>query len=158
MGIYAAMVATVFGITGFFEAATGLGLIKEIGGIPADPFGGLSLIVVASVYLKGIPPLLSSKIGGISYLFVGALMIFAISGLYISMLSATWFGENINPLFEPLSEKQDQGEALGQKVGESRTPLDDFRVEMLFFLLALPGYIVSKNIVGFGKCSEKCLN
>jgi hypothetical protein len=155
-GVYAAILAAVFGITGLLEVGAGLGLIDEIDYIPADLFGGLSLMVIAAVYIKGVLPLLSAKTEGLSYLFVGALVCFAISGLYIAMLSAAWFGENVVSALDVGEELGDM-EALAKpdakdEYGGMWDLMDDFRIESLYFLLALPGYILSKNIRRFETC------
>jgi hypothetical protein len=160
MGVYSAVLALVFGLTGLLEAATGLELMDEVEGISVDLFGGLSLIVISLVYIKGVTPLLMAKSEGLSYLFVGAIITFAISGLYISMLSATWFGETIVAGFEPqeggteMVEDADSVEDMAVEAAdvaeeEPWSPLDEVRLEMLYLFLALPGYFVAKRC---GKC------
>ena len=146
MGVYSAIPALIFGLTGLIEASTGVGLLDEVKGIPADLFGGLSLLVISLIYLKGVISLLKAENEGLSYLFVGALITFAVSGLYISMLSATWFGETIVAEFEPHEGETDTVEDEDTIYEEQKwNPIDDFRIEMLYFLLTVPGFMISKK-------------
>lgn len=161
-GVYAAFVTLIFGATGLLETAAGLGLADGILNVPADIFGGLSLLVVAAVYAKGLAPLLSGKTDGYAYLFVGALLSFAISGLYWAMFSATWFGENVVSGFEPAAnealqeapEPEETAQASGEQAEEeeAQDPPDSFRLELLYFLLVLPGYYRAKKRQEVQRC------
>ena len=84
---YAALIGSFNIIFGLLEMVNGLGLTNFYS-IPSDVVGGLMLIFIGSIFLRGIGELSQAKISGIAYLLVGVMMTIAYNGLNILIFGA----------------------------------------------------------------------
>jgi len=118
MAIYAAILGILYIAFGVLEVALVFSGI-ELTPIPADFFGGLVSLVIASTYIAAIKELRAGDFRGLS-LLVGGLFLSVVFGvLYLLLMCA---------------------DALNFLVGEAEefSALANFRPEIWLFILALP--------------------
>jgi hypothetical protein len=84
---YAAFIGLVYIFFGLLEIISGLG-ISSFYTIPSDIIGGLMLIFIGLIFLRGLGELSQAKVSGISYLLVGVMMTIIYSGLFILIMGA----------------------------------------------------------------------
>ena len=84
---YAAFIGLVYIFFGLLEIINGLG-ISSFYTIPSDIIGGLMLIFIGLIFLRGLGELSQAKVSGISYLLVGVMMTIIYSGLFILIMGA----------------------------------------------------------------------
>ncbi len=82
---YVALIGLFYVFFGLLEILNGLGM-TNLSSIPSDMIGGLMLIFIGFIFLRGIGELSQAKISGISYILVGIMMAMAYSGLFILII------------------------------------------------------------------------
>ena len=111
---YSAILFLVTSILGSIEIASGLNGESIVQMIPSDVFGGLILITISAIFLRGI--LLEDYE---PFFYFGSTMLTIFGILYLLVLLANGLDAAI--------------------VGESWNPLNDLRVEILLIPFAIPG-------------------
>lgn len=86
---YAGLIGSFNIVFGLLEMINGFGL-TDLYSIPSDVVGGLMLILIGSIFLRGITELSQAKISGISYILVGGLMTITYIWINILILGAKW--------------------------------------------------------------------
>ncbi len=122
MKLYSAILFIVTLAAGLIEFAGGLKGEAVFQLFPSDVFGGLVLIVISAVFLRGITHEEHEAFFGF-----GSLMLAVFSVLYILVLLANGLDAWI--------------------VGDEWSPLNDLRIEVALLPLAIPG-LISLNRAG----------
>jgi len=128
--LYAGAFGLIYLALGLGEVASGLRLV-EIAYIPSDIFGGAMCALIGVIFLRGIEPLSSGRVSGLSFFLVGIMMASIYSVLYILILGAHGLGS-----------------LIGMVEYEVWSPLDDFRPEVWLPLLALPAVMILRSKLG----------
>lgn len=111
--LYLIMLQLVTGVFGVIEIVSGIFGESIIQLVPGDVFGGLVLLIIFAIFIRGL--LLENE----AYFCFGSLMLAVFSVLYFLVLVANWIDSVI--------------------LGESWEVLNDVRIEILLFPLAIPG-------------------
>jgi len=111
--LYLITLQLVTGVFGVIEIVSGIFGESIIQLVPGDVFGGLVLLIIFAIFIRGL--LLENE----AYFCFGSLMLAVFSVLYFLVLVANWIDSVI--------------------LGESWEVLNDVRIEILLFPLAIPG-------------------
>lgn len=135
IGAYSALIGAVYVLVGLLEAASGLGIdvgvleaAASLTRVSGDVFGGLVLVVIGLVYLRGASPVVRGDREGVSYVAVGALM--------ASMLLAYYA---LNAFSNGL------GYVLGFEDWLEWTLMDEMKPGAVLWLLAIPSVLVARD-------------
>ncbi|MDF2954873.1 hypothetical protein [Candidatus Alkanophaga liquidiphilum] len=85
MGVYAAVLGTLYATLGMLEVANVAGFSERM---PADVFGGLCLLVIAATFFLGAKELFDGQEVGISFVIVGVALALVFGLLYILIAGA----------------------------------------------------------------------
>lgn len=127
---YSALLGIMYATFGLLEIIIWAG-VTTIAYVPADIFGGIMLLIIASVYLAGVSQQLRGNREGLSFLAVGSLLSAVFFGVYVTIVAANGLGYVLQPL----------GEAFGDWA--EWTWLDDVRPAIWLFFFAIPGAYLS---------------
>ncbi len=113
---YSAILFIITLISGLIELTGGLGGKTIVQFVPSDVFGGLVLIVISAIFLRGL-----THNEHDAFLGFGSLMLAVFGVLYILVLLANGLDACI--------------------MGNEWNPLNDLRVEVILLPFAIPGLI-----------------
>lgn len=91
IAVYSVVLALSYLACGLLEVLAGFGLV-EMMLIPPDVFGGVMLVIIATVFLSGIRGQWEEKKEGFSFLAVGILLATVFFGVYLLIIAANCLG------------------------------------------------------------------
>jgi hypothetical protein len=127
IAVYSTVLGLFYFAFGIVEIMVGLGFIKVLF-VPQDIFGGIMLLIVASVFLTGIKEQWKGNREGVSYFSVGILLATVFFGLYLLIMVSNGLGHLLQ--FEDWVEWR---------------WLDDLRPGIWLFPSALPGAYLTRR-------------